>query len=176
MKKLLLITLASLLAACAQVPDGVGPVTGFDLQRYLGTWYEVARLDHRFERGLTDVTAKYSLRDDGSVEVVNRGFDSEKGEWRDVTGKARFVGERDVASLEVSFFGPFYGGYNVVALDPGYTAALVSGPSRDYLWILAREPNPPREVVERLVARAGELGFDTGSLIYVTHGRAAAQP
>jgi apolipoprotein D and lipocalin family protein len=176
MKKLLLIALAWIVAGCAQVPDGVEPVQGFDLQRYLGTWYEIARLDHRFERGLSDVTARYSLRDDGSVEVLNRGWDTDRGEWQEVKGKARFAGPRDVASLEVSFFGPFYGGYNVVALDSGYSAALVAGPSRDYLWILAREPSPSPEVVERLVTRASELGFNTGSLIYVTHERAAPGP
>jgi apolipoprotein D and lipocalin family protein len=73
--------------------------------------------------------------------------------------------------LEVSFFGPFYGGYNVVDLDPGYQLALVAGPTRKYLWILARRPDPPREAVERLVARAAELGFDTSELIYVEHDK-----
>ena len=157
------------LTGCAQIPEGVQPVTGFDATRYVGTWYEIARLDNRFERGLTRITATYSARDDGGIDVLNRGFDEAKGEWREARGRARFVGPRDVGQLEVSFFGPFYGGYNVVDLDPSYSYSLVVGPNRSYLWILARDARPPREAVDRLVARARELGFDTGALIYVPH-------
>ncbi len=158
-----------LLAGCGQIPDGVEPVKGFDPARYLGTWYEIARLDHGFERGLTRVTATYAAREDGSIDVLNRGYDAEKKEWRDAHGRARFVGPRDVGQLEVSFFGPFYGGYNVVDLDPAYSIALVAGPTRSYLWILARQAHPPKEEVDRLVARARDLGFDTGALVYVSH-------
>lgn len=159
---------AALLGACTQIPDGVEAVQGFDSSRYLGTWYEIARLDHRFERGLEDVTATYSARDDGGIDVLNRGFDAATGEWREIRGRAKFVGDPGTASLGVSFFGPFYGGYHVVDLDPGYQMALVSGPTRDYLWVLARRPDPPRAEVERVVRRAAELGFDTARLIYVT--------
>jgi apolipoprotein D and lipocalin family protein len=158
----------AMLAGCGQIPGGVEPVREFDAARYLGTWYEIARLDHGFERGLTRVTATYRAREDGGIEVLNRGFDVAKGEWREARGRARFVGPRDVAQLEVSFFGPFYGGYNVVALDPAYSIALVAGPSRSYLWILSRRPDPPSEQVQGLVARARELGFDTGALVYVS--------
>lgn len=161
-----------LLAGCSQVPRGVEPVQGFDSSRYLGTWYEIARLDHRFERGLEDVTATYSARADGGIDVLNRGFDVEAGEWREIEGRARFVGPPDVASLGVSFFGPFYGGYNVIDLDPDYRLALVCGPTRDYLWVLARQPDPPRAELERVLRRAAELGFDTTQLIHVSHGRA----
>ena len=167
-RKAWLVLAAAMCAACGQIPDGVQPVTGFDAERYLGTWYEVARLDHSFERGLSRVTATYAARPDGGIDVLNRGYDAEDGEWREARGRARFVGPRDVASLEVSFFGPFYGGYNVVDLDPGYTIALVVGPSRDYLWILSRSPAPPKAEVERLIARARELGFDTSGLIHVS--------
>jgi len=170
MRKLIVLA-AALLAACAQIPDGVEAVSGFDPQRYLGTWYEIARLDHRFERGLDNVTATYSARADGGIDVLNRGFDRDRGEWREARGRARFVGPRDEARLEVSFFGPFYGGYNVVDLDPDYRLALVAGPNRSYLWILSREADPPREAVERLVARAEQLGFATSELVYVTHDR-----
>jgi len=159
----------AVLAGCAQIPDGIEPIRGFDANRYLGTWYEVARLDHSFERGLTKVTANYTARDDGSIDVLNRGFNAAKGEWDEARGRAKFVGARDVGQLKVSFFGPFYGGYNIVDLDPDYTLSLVVGPNRSYLWILSREPNPPREAVERLVARATALGFDTGALVYVSH-------
>jgi apolipoprotein D and lipocalin family protein len=160
-----------LLAGCAQIPQGVEPVQGFDSRRYLGTWYEIARLDHRFERGLADVTATYSAREDGSIGVLNRGYDEAEGRWREIEGRARFVGPPDVGSLSVSFFGPFYGGYNVVDLDAEYQIALVCGPARDYLWVLARRPDPPRAELERVVRRAAELGFDTASLVYVSHGR-----
>ena len=163
------LVLAVLVAGCAQIPDGVTAVEGFDSDRYLGKWYEIARLDHRFERGLERVTATYSARDDGNIAVLNRGFDPAKGEWSEVEGRAKFAGAPGTAMLKVSFFGPFYGGYNVLDLDPDYQIALVSGPTREYLWILARRPDPPREEIERLVRRAGELGFDTASLIFVAH-------
>ncbi len=166
---LLLLSVAAL-GACTSVPDGVTPVSPFELDRYLGRWYEIARLDHSFERGLSDVTADYRLQADGSVEVVNRGYDGKKAEWREAVGRAVFLGERDVGSLKVSFFGPFYGGYHIADLDqPGYRWALVTGPDRDYLWILARTPELPAEVRERLVSKASALGFDTSKLIWVEH-------
>lgn len=165
----LTLLLLALVAGCGQIPDGVEAVRGFDAERYLGTWYEVARLENRFERGLTRITANYSRRDGGGLEVVNRGFDAATGEWREARGRAKFAGPSDVATLKVSFFGPFYAGYNVVDLDPTYSHALVVGANRSYLWILSRQPDPPREVVERLVARAAALGFDTRSLVFVEH-------
>lgn len=170
MLRTLMLMLAVLVAGCAQIPDGVTAVDGFDKDRYLGKWYEIARLDHRFERGLEQVTATYSVREDGRIDVLNRGFDTAKGEWREARGKAKFAADPGTAMLKVSFFGPFYGGYNVLDLDPDYQIALVAGPTREYLWILARRPDPPREEVDRVVRRAGELGFDTASLIFVTHG------
>ncbi len=163
----LLAALGMLLTGCGQIPDGVEPVRAFDSERYLGTWYEVARLENRFERGLTKVTATYSQREGGGLVVVNRGFDAAKGEWREARGRAKFAGPSDVGMLRVSFFGPFYAGYNVVDLDPTYSHALVVGANRSYLWILSRQPEPPREVVERLVARGTALGFDTSQLVYV---------
>ncbi|MDX1498857.1 MAG: lipocalin family protein [Woeseiaceae bacterium] len=168
----LLLTLAWMLGGCTGVPDGVEVVDGFELERYLGRWYEIARLDHRFERGLTSVTATYSRRDDGGVRVVNRGFDEREGEWAEAVGKAYFVGAEDVGRLKVSFFGPFYGGYNVIALDKaGYRYAMVAGPDRSYLWILAREPALDAATLERLVADARRLGFPVDELIYVSHER-----
>jgi apolipoprotein D and lipocalin family protein len=168
-KRVFLSAVAALLAGCAGAPAGIEPVSGFELQRYLGTWYEVARLDHPFERGLERITATYELRDDGGVKVTNRGYDVAKGEWKEAIGKAYFVGPPDVGQLKVSFFGPFYGGYNVVALDEDYRWVMVCGPSTSYLWILSRDPGLPPEILERLVARAASLGFDTGKLIYVHH-------
>lgn len=159
-----------LLASCSGVPDGIEVVDGFELHRYLGNWYEIARLDHRFERGLSSVSANYSMRDDGGVRVVNRGFNEKSGEWDEAVGKAFFVGATDVGQLKVSFFGPFYGGYNIIELDKaGYEYALVVGPSRKYLWILARDPKLDSTITERLVAKARGLGFATEDLIYVSH-------
>lgn len=159
---------ASLLQSCTGVPDGVEVVEDFDLQRYLGTWYEIARLDHSFERGLSNVTANYSMRDDGGVKVINRGYNTEKAEWDEATGKAFFVGDSDVGQLKVSFFGPFYGGYNIVELDAaGYQYSLVAGPDRSYLWILSRTPQMDSSTLHTLVAKASELGFPTDELIMV---------
>lgn len=158
------------LTACVGVPEGVEPVEGFELNRYLGQWYEIARLDHSFERGLTKVSAEYSLRDDGGLKVVNRGFDQDKNEWNEAVGKAYFIGESDIGQLKVSFFGPFYGAYNILSLDKeGYQYSLVSGPDRSYLWILARSPKLEQPIVDSLVDEAKQLGFPIGELIYVSH-------
>lgn len=146
-------------------------VTPFDINRYQGKWYEIARLDHSFERGLSDVTANYRLQPDGSVEVINRGYDTRRMEWRQAVGRALFTGASNRASLKVSFFGPFYGGYHVVALDPEYRWAMVAGPSRDYFWILARDKQLPAALQEQLVQQASALGIDTGKLIRVGQTR-----
>jgi len=157
----------ALLSACATVPEGVRPVGGFELERYLGLWHEIARLDHSFERGLIKVTAEYSMRSDGGVRVLNRGFDPVKNVWKQAEGRAYFTGPSDTGALKVSFFRPFYGGYNVIELDrEAYSYALVAGPDRSYLWILAREPALPAATVKKLVARARELGFETDKLIF----------
>jgi apolipoprotein D and lipocalin family protein len=163
--------LVLLFAGCTGVPEGLQPVGGFDSGRYLGRWYEIARLDHSFERGLTNVTADYRRLDDGRLAVVNRGYDPKQKAWREASGVARFQGPPDVASLEVSFFGPFYGGYHVLVLDPDYRHALVAGPSRDYLWILAREPQLDQATLDGLISRARAWGFATESLILVDQRR-----
>ena len=152
------------------VPEGLAPVGGFELDRYLGTWYEIARLDHRFERGLTSVSAEYSMRDDGGVAVLNRGFDEGKKEWKEARGRAKFIGDPSVGSLKVSFFGPFWGGYHIIALDTDrYRWAMVAGPNRSYLWILSREPSLDSAVTADLVGKARQWGFETDELIYVGH-------
>lgn len=161
-----------LLAACTSVPDGITPVSHFQLDRYLGKWYEIARLDHSFERGLSDVSAQYRLQPDGSVEVVNRGYNVEKGAWKEAVGKALMIGDATQGSLKVSFFGPFYGGYHIAALDEEeYRWSLVVGPSRDYLWILSRERHLPPAVREQLLAKAKQMGFDISRLIWVGQDR-----
>ena len=159
---------AFLSVACSTAPPkNVTIVEGFDSQRYLGQWYEIARLDHRFERGLQQVTANYSPRTDGGLKVVNRGFNEQKQRWQESVGKAYFTGEPQRASLKVSFFGPFYGGYNVIALDPEYRYALVCGPNHSYLWILSRTPQLDESIKQQLVAQARKAGFPVDELIWV---------
>lgn len=161
------------LGACSTAPpEGLRPVTSFDINRYLGQWYEIARLDHSFERGMSDVNATYQLQDDGSVKVINRGYDTRKQAWKEAVGRALFIGDSQTASLKVSFFGPFYGGYHVIALDEqNYRRSLVAGPDRDYLWILARDKTLPAEVREQLLSKAKALGFATDKLIWVEQKR-----
>lgn len=162
--------LVFLLAGCVSIPDGVTPVDNFQLERYLGTWYEIARLDHSFERGLSRVTADYSMNADGSVRVINRGYSSGENKWKQAEGKARFVKKPDMGFLKVSFFGPFYGSYVILELDrEKYSYALVCGPNRSYLWVLARSPGLSDEVKNALVAKAATLGFKTDELIFVKH-------
>ena len=157
-----------LLVSCTGIPPNVEPVENFELNRYLGTWYEIARLDHSFERGLSHVTAQYSLRDDGGVKVVNRGFKADENAWKKATGKAYFISDPDFGRLKVSFFGPFYGAYNIIALDRArYQYSLVCGPNRSYLWILSRSKNMDRAILERLIGKAKSLGFATEKLIFV---------
>jgi apolipoprotein D and lipocalin family protein len=169
---LLLAALGALNACSSTPPDGMSAVTPFDIERYVGKWHEIARLDHSFERGLSDVSATYRQLDDGSVEVINRGFDAKREQWRQAVGRALFTGDPSRASLKVSFFGPFYGGYHVVALDQqDYRWAMVVGPDRDYLWILARDKQLPAGVREALLRQAGEQGIDVQKLIWVGQGR-----
>ncbi len=175
---ILLAALAALsLVGCSVAPPpGAKPVTGFEVDRYLGTWYEIARLDHRFERDLEAVTAQYAPRDDGGITVTNRGWHTQDGEWKEARGKAFFQGDPGTASLKVSFFGPFYGGYHVLALDasaPDYGFAMIAGPSREYLWILSRTPKLPPETLERLITQARALDFPLDQLVLVDQSRHA---
>jgi apolipoprotein D and lipocalin family protein len=169
MIKRLLLFISILMSGCVNIPENVSPVSGFDIDRYLGTWYEIARLDHSFERGLERVTAEYSLRDDGGIKVVNKGLDPQKNRWKEAIGKAYFVGDSNLGSLKVSFWGPFYGAYNIIDLDKeNYSYSLVCGPNKSYLWILAREPHMEESLKSKLVKKAKDLGFETEKLIHVT--------
>lgn len=175
-RRLFLVVLISLvLTACHGTPEGVQPIASFEPEQYSGTWYEIARLDHSFERGLQQVTARYNLREDGGLDVVNRGYDVEKNQWQEAEGKAYFVDPPNAdgtrtGKLEVSFFGPFYSAYNIIALDQHYYSyALVCGHDRSYLWILSRTPRLPLPVQAQLVAQAQALGFATDKLIFVQH-------
>ncbi|EKO5190637.1 lipocalin family protein [Vibrio vulnificus] len=168
MRKILLLALSITLTGCLGMPETVKPVDEFNLHNYLGKWYEIARLDHSFEEGLTQVTAEYTLKDDGGVAVVNKGFLADENQWKEAEGKAYFVNGDSEGYLKVSFFGPFYGSYVVFALDKtDYQYAFVSGPNTDYLWLLARTPTVDQSLIDTFVSMAKERGFDTERLIFV---------
>jgi apolipoprotein D and lipocalin family protein len=170
----IMVLLMVLVVGCTNIPSGLKPVSEFDADRYLGKWYEIARLDHSFERDLSNVSADYTLAENGAIRVVNRGFDEKDGEWKQIEGKARFIGDETIGSLKVSFFGPFYGGYHVIELDRiDYSYAMVSGPSRSYLWILSRTTNLDEAIYSGLVNKAVAMGFDTTKLIRLKHDRTA---
>jgi apolipoprotein D and lipocalin family protein len=163
--------LVAALGGCVSLPVGIEPVSNFEQDRYLGKWYEIARLDHGFERGLTQVSAHYSLQEDGSILVLNRGYSTAKDQWKEARGRAKFVGSTDSGHLKVSFFGPFYGSYVIFELDAqGYEYAFVCGPNRKYLWLLARTPQVSEALQQRFLSQAEALGFDTRSLIWVEQG------
>lgn len=163
----LIIGLVLLLTGCVSIPEGIEPVKNFQAERYLGKWYEIARLDHSFERGMQQVTAEYSLREDGGINVLNRGFIEDKKEWKEAQGKAYFVEDPQTGYLKVSFFGPFYGAYIVFDLGENYQYSLVTGPDKSYLWLLSRTPTLPAEQQARLIKKMTELGFATEQLIFV---------
>ena len=159
--------LALYLSRAPRIPDGVHPVHHFNLQRYLGKWYELARIEHSFERGLQRTQAEYSLAPNGSILVTNRGYDPKHNTWKVSHGKAKTTIAPDIAALKVSFFGPFYGGYNVVALDDNYQWAMVIGSSLDYFWILSRTPSLPEGISERLLHQAELIGVDAQRVLWV---------
>lgn len=162
---------ALLLSACVGVPENIQPVTDFDSKRYLGKWYEIARLDHSFERGLTHVSATYEPRDDGGIRVINKGYAEDKESWKVAEGKAYFVESEDVGYLKVSFFGPFYGSYVVFKLDrENYQWAYVTSHNRKYLWLLARTPSVSDAIRQDFLNTAKTQGFDTDELIFVEQG------
>lgn len=148
------------------IPEGVYAVENFDSGNYLGKWYEIARLDYKWEKGLSHVTATYSMNEDGSIKVDNKGFDPSKQEWRSYIGKAKFTGAPDVAMLKVTFLEPFYSGYNVVAIDDGYRYAFVAGRNLDYMWLLSREKTMPEEITESYLRQASEAGYDVSNLVW----------
>ncbi|OPZ59631.1 MAG: Outer membrane lipoprotein Blc precursor [Deltaproteobacteria bacterium ADurb.Bin510] len=165
-RHLIVLLAGALLGGCVSLPKGLEPVQGFEAGRYLGQWYEIARLDHRFERGLSQVTATYAPRPDGGIDVLNRGYDARSLKWRQARGRAYFVKDEATAWLKVSFFSPFYASYVIIELDRDYRWALVSGPSREYFWILARSPSLEPDRLQSLIDLAREKGFATERLIF----------
>ena len=164
----LILSAVLLLSSCTGLPQGVAPVDGFELERYLGKWYEIARLDHRFEQGLSRVTAEYRRREDGGIDVINRGYDAKVDRWTHARGTAYFVDDPAMGHLQVSFFGPFFSSYVIFGLDrQNYDYAFVSGPNTDYLWLLSRTPEVSPDLYDAFVQQAKLLGFDTAGLIRV---------
>ena len=155
--------------SCKSIPDGVEAVKKFDKDCYLGKWYEIARIDFKFEKDLSNTTAEYSAMRNGKIRVVNRVFNYKKNKWEKAVGKAKIVNKTDEAMLKVSFFGPFYSGYNVIKLDDAYKYALVAGKNFNYLWILSRTTNVPNTIKEDYLNFASRAGFDTSRLTWVVH-------
>lgn len=163
------LTMILTLFSCSTIPKGVTAVSPFEKEKYLGKWYEIARFDFKFEEGLNNTSAEYSIRDDGKIKVVNRGYDYEQQSWKEAVGKAKFVSKDTIAMLKVSFFEPFYSGYNVLALDANYRYALVSGSSFKYLWILSREKTIPDEIKKSFLEKAESSGFNISDLLWIEH-------
>ena len=160
-----------LLHSCRTIPKGVKAVHHFDKKKYLGKWFEIARLDYKFEKNLNNVTAEYSLKKNGKIKVVNQGYNFKKEKQQTAVGKAKFVGADTVAKLKVSFFGPFYSGYNVIAIDEAYKYALVAGKNHKYLWLLSREKTMPDNIKNEYLSVAKKTGYDVDDLIWVEHNR-----
>lgn len=169
MKRFGIILLVLGLFGCATIPKKAEAVKPFEAEKYLGKWYEIARFDFRFEKNLNNTTAEYSLNEDGTIKVLNRGYNYVKKEWNEAEGKAKFVKDPQTAMLKVSFFGPFYSGYNVIALEGDYEYALVAGESLDYLWILSRTKTIPAEIKQKFIRQAKEIGYETEEMIWVEH-------
>jgi apolipoprotein D and lipocalin family protein len=167
MRKIFIFIFFIFVCGCTGLPEGVEPVKDFDLDRYLGKWYEIARLDHSFERGLTRVTAEYSLRDDGGVRIVNSGYSAEDDEWSSAEGKAYFARSDKEGYLKVSFFGPFYSSYVVFFLGKKYEYSMVTSSDKSYLWLLSRTPTVDDSLLELFLKKSRDLGFDTDKLIIV---------
>lgn len=155
--------------SCSSAPKGLQVVQNFNKEKYLGSWYEIARLDFVFEKNLNNTTAEYSQNNDGSIKVINRGYNFLKNKYVSATGKVKFAGDTNNGKLKVSFFGPFYSGYNIVALDSDYKYALIAGQNLKCLWLLSREKSMPQNIKEAYLKTAKQLGYDVSQLIWVQH-------
>lgn len=170
-RSILIILLFALCAAsgCTDIPEGVQAVSGFKPERYTGKWYEIARLYFKYEKNMNNTSAHYSINDDGSISVVNRGYNYIKKEWNEARGTAHLMSPDGIGRLKVSFFGPFYGGYNIIALDPEYRYSLVTGNSKKQLWLLSRSKSIPADVKRKFLKTASDYGYRIDQLIWVEH-------
>ena len=169
LKSILTLILFFGISACATIPKSATAVDSFQKEKYLGKWYEIARMDFKFERDLNNTTAEYSLNENGTIKVDNNGYNTKDKEWSQAIGKAKFVSNDTKAMLKVSFFGPFYAGYNVIAIDDNYQYALVAGKDLSYLWILSRETTIPESIRTEYLKLAESIGYKTSELIWVEH-------
>lgn len=176
-KKIAVTAAAALLGAAATgvllayrnretMPAGAEPLKNFEPERFMGLWYEIARMPLSYEKDMHYVTAEYSMQENGSMRVVNMGYNEKKKRWQKAIGKAVFVNETDEASMKIAFLGPFYSGYNVVDMDEEYKYALVFGRNLDYMWILSRETTIPEEIERRFLEKANDMGYDLYRLIW----------
>jgi apolipoprotein D and lipocalin family protein len=166
MRPALLAGLFFSLAGCGAGHAPLATVEHVDLDRYLGTWHEIARYPAPFQEGCVATSATYSRREDGGIRVVNRcRVGSMDGELREAEGRAKLVDTDTNARLKVTFFWPFYGDYWILGLGHDYEWALIGEPSRRYLWILSRTREMEPEVLERIIRRLPELGYDAGRLL-----------
>lgn len=151
------------------IPSKAQPVKDFDIKKFLGKWYEAARIDTRFEKNLIKTSAQYTMNEKGNISVLNKGWHIKKNTWKIAHGKGKFVGAKHIGMLKVSFFGPFYSGYNILAIDKEYKYALIAGKNLNYLWILTREKKIPMEVKKEYLSIAKSVGYDTSRLFWVPH-------
>ena len=165
------LTTLALLSSCSNIPKKAKAIEKFAAERYLGTWYEIARFDYKFEKDLDNVTAQYSFKENGEIKVLNSGYNTKTKEWKSATGSAKFRKDKTTAALKVSFFKPFYAGYNVIAIDKDYKYALVAGQNLKYLWLLSREKTIPENIKEEYLKTAQSIGYDTSKLIWVNQDR-----
>jgi len=167
----IIILVSFMLFSCSTIPKGITAIHQFNKDKYLGKWYEIARLDFKFERNLNNTTAEYSINSNGTIKVVNKGYNTKTNKWKSATGKAKFLGNENVAMLKVSFFGPFYSGYNVIAIDKDYKYAVIAGKNLKYLWFLSRETTLPEEVKMNYLGLARSFGYKTDDLVWVNHDK-----
>lgn len=165
--RFMLLVLMVFLSGCVGIPEGITPINNFNIDRYAGTWYEIARLDHSFERDMEQVSAEYSMRSDGGIKVINRGYDTDSNEWKEAEGKAYFVEGQETGHLKVSFFGPFYGSYIVFELGEKEQYAFVTSSDKSYLWLLSRTKAVENSLKQHFLDTVTALGFETGSIIFV---------
>ena len=166
---LLAFIIATLFYSCSTIPKGATAIEPFDKEKYLGKWYEIARLDFKYEKNLNNTTAEYTLKKNGAIKVDNNGYNTKDKKWNQAIGKAKFVRNDTIGMLKVSFFGPFYGGYNVIAIDPEYKYTLVAGSSLKYLWILSRDTSIPDHIKNKYLEIAHKIGYNTSNLLWVEH-------
>jgi apolipoprotein D and lipocalin family protein len=157
-----------IMLGCNHSESPLPVVNTLEAKRYMGTWYEIARLPNSFEEGLTNITATYTLRDDGKITVLNKGIKTD-GTTSQAEGIAYIPNINETAKLKVSFFRPFYGKYWVIDLDTSYQYAVVGHPNRKYLWILGRTPRMSQTIYDSLIKKTAALGFDTTALVIVNH-------